>query len=127
MKYFSFALLVMSLFACGKLDSNQPTQINQVITNDSSSFNGKLLVTVYDQNGTNVQPGATVSLYVSYDDLTRNFPLNKLTTETNTGIANFGYLLNGNYYLCAKKGFLSDTSMVQVLGQRSIQKSMYLK
>lgn len=127
MRYCFLAFLAISLFACGKLDSNQPTLINQVITNDSSSFNGKLLVIVYDQNGTHVQSGASVSLFVSYDDLKRNFPLNKLTTETNTGIANFGYLLNGNYYLCAQKGNLIDTSMVQVLGQRTIQKSMYLK
>jgi len=127
MKYFYFALLVLTLFACGKSDSNQTTPINQVIANDSSGFNGRLIVTVYNQNGSNVQSGALVNLYVSYDDLVRNFPLNKLTTENNTGVANFGYLLNGNYYLCAQKGFLSDTSMVQVLGQRTIQKIMYLK
>ncbi len=127
MKYFFFAFISLMIFACGKTDSSQPIQPNQVITTDSSSFNGKLVVTVFDRNAINVQPGTLVSLFVSYDDLLRRFPLNQLVTESNTGIANFGYLLNGNYYLCAQKGFLSDTSMVQVLGQRTIQKSMYLR
>jgi hypothetical protein len=127
MKNLFFIAILMVILACGKQEATPVNQINQVINNDSSSFNGKLVVTVFDRNGTSVQSGALVSLYVSYDDVLRRFPLNHLVSENNTGIANFGYLLNGNYYLCAQKGLYADTSIVQVLGQRTIQKSLFLK
>ena len=66
-------------------------------------------------------------LYINYDDIKRNLVLLYIKTASNAAEADFGYLLQGNYYIRAQNGFKSDTALVQVLNKRVNNKSVYLK
>jgi hypothetical protein len=120
----SFALL--STFACKKTESSTPLE-NDIITNDTSQFNGRLYVTSYNAEGTLKLTNTDVYIYISYDDLKRNLPLNAISTGSFNSQADFGYLLQGNYYVRAMKDGKADTSLVQVLSRRSIYKNLFLK
>ena len=68
---------------------------------------------------------AQVFLYPTYDDLKRNFYIN--TISSISGTADFGYILQGNYYLRAQSGLKSDTNVVQVMGQKTITRTMIVR
>ncbi|MES2381291.1 MAG: hypothetical protein V4538_09625 [Bacteroidota bacterium] len=124
-KYFLLIGVVSMLYACSKSDNNsQPSQT--IITSDSSEYSGRLKVVVLDgANNNNVINGASVFLYPTYEDLKRNFYLN--TVVSAGGNADFGYVLQGNYYLRAQSGTKSDTNVVQVMGQKTITRTMIVR
>ncbi|MES2728216.1 MAG: hypothetical protein V4643_14000 [Bacteroidota bacterium] len=124
-KYFLLIGVVSMLYACSKSDNNsQPSQT--IITSDSSQYSGRLKVVVLDgTNNNNVINGASVFLYPTYEDLKRNFYLN--TVVSAGGNADFGYVLQGNYYLRAQSGTKSDTNVVQVMGQKTITRTMIVR
>lgn len=124
-KYFLVIAAASTLYACSKSDNNsQPSQT--IITSDSSQYSGRLKVVVLDgTNNNNVINGASVFLYPTYEDLKRNYYLN--TVVSAGGNADFGYVLQGNYYLRAQSGTKSDTNVVQVMGQKTITRTMIVR
>ena len=123
-----FLVLVVALVSCDKSNSSSPTPSQNIITSDSSQYTGKLVVKVLDgtNNNNNLIVGAQVFLYPTYEDLKRNFYLNTIST-IGDGNANFGFILQGNYYLRAQSGNKSDTNVVQVLGQKTITRTMIVR
>lgn len=129
-----FLLLLVSfttiagVTSCSKSSTNNDTTPqNPIIAADSSEFNGRLKAQVYGQSGS-LEQGVLVYLYPSYNDLTRNLSLNYIYTDAN-GIADFGYLLQGNYYLMAVSTFnnsLRDTVVTQVNSKRETTKQLRL-
>jgi hypothetical protein len=119
------AIVIIGFMACTKTDSNSnPSQT--IITSDSSQYSGRLKVVVLDGTNNNaVINDAQVFLYPTYDDLKRNFYIN--TVSSISGTADFGYILQGNYYLRAQSGLKSDTNVVQVMGQKTITRTMIVR
>lgn len=114
--------------ACSKSDGDDTTPQQQIVTVDSSEFNGRLKAEVRNVNN-NLENNAIVYLYANYSDLVNNLSLNFIYTN-NSGIADFGYLLQGNYYLMARNlsGTVArDTAVVQVTSRREITRIMRLK
>ncbi|MCU0442786.1 MAG: hypothetical protein MUE96_10345 [Bacteroidia bacterium] len=131
MKYtFYIAVLITALVAssCRKSDDDDnPTPTQTIITSDSSNATGRLYVDVFDVNGNEINQ-ATVSLYISYTDLQKSLPLYTFTSNNN-GRVDFGFVLQGNYYLTGSNanGTLRDTTVAQVLPQRSIFRKLILR
>ncbi len=124
-KIFFASFILVSILACTKTDSN-PNPSQTIITSDSSQYSGRLKVIVLDgTNNNSVINGAQVFLYPTYDDLKRNFYIN--TVSSISGTADFGYILQGNYYLRAQSGIKSDTNVVQVMGQKTITRTMIVR
>jgi hypothetical protein len=121
------AFVLLSVFACKKSETSNSQLENEIITNDTSEFNGRLYVIPYNAEGTLRLTNTDIFLYISYDDLKRNLPLNAISTGSFNSQADFGFLLQGNYYIRATKDGKADTSLVQVLSRRSIYKNMFLK
>lgn len=119
------AIVIIGFMACTKTDSNSnPSQT--IITSDSSQYSGRLKVVVLDgTNNNSVINDAQVFLYPTYDDLKRNFYIN--TVSSISGTADFGYILQGNYYLRAQSALKSDTNVVQVMGQKTITRTMIVR
>ena len=124
----SVSVTATGLFSCTTTEtkSNDP-QPQQIISTDSSQFNGRLKADVRTSSN-NPDNNAIVYLYASYEDMLRGLPLNFITTNSE-GIADFGFLLQGNYYLFARNfnnSFLRDTAAVQVLSRREIVRTLRL-
>ncbi len=121
------SLLLSLLVACTKTDTgNSNNNGNTIVTIDSSEFNGRLFVETYDYTlGTKIS-GADVFLYTNYEDINRGIYL-FYQKGNSSGEADFGYLLQGNYYLVSKTFFKADTSLVQVLSKRTIHRNVYLR
>lgn len=122
-------LMVASVVStsCSKSESDNTTPQQQIVTTDSSEFNGRLKVEVRNVNN-NLENNAIVYLYANYSDLVNNLSLNFVYTN-NSGIADFGYLLQGNYYLLARSlsGTVArDTAVVQVNSRRETTRLMRL-
>ncbi|MFA9214974.1 MAG: hypothetical protein ACEQSR_14230 [Candidatus Methylacidiphilales bacterium] len=99
---------------------------DSIITIDSSLFNGRLKVLVLDGTNNNTAVnGAQVFLYPTYEDVKRNYFIYSVSSLA--GQADFGYILQGNYYLRAQFGTKSDTNVVQVLGQKIITRTMIVR
>jgi len=128
-KLFAIILLAFMVSACTKTETLQPQIINNkdsIITIDSSLFNGRLKVLVLDGNNNNTAVnGAQVFLYPTYEDVKRNYFIYSVSSVA--GEADFGYILQGNYYLRAQSGTKSDTNVVQVLGQKIITRTMIVR
>jgi hypothetical protein len=124
MNKFLLFIAITVVFACQKTETIS-TPAQTIITSDSSQYSGRLNVVVLDGANNNQINGAQVYLYPSYEDLKRNFYLN--TIGTVNGVADFGYILQGNYYLRAQSGIKSDTNVVQVLGQKTITRTMVVR
>jgi len=119
------AIFLAGLIACSKTETN-PNPSQTIITSDSSQYSGRLKVIVLDGTNNNaVINNAQVFLYPTYDDLKRNFYIN--TVSSISGNADFGYILQGNYYLRAQSGIKSDTNVVQVMGQKTITRTMIVR
>ena len=122
-----FLLVMIVSSSCSKSSSNDPQPQNTIITSDSSEYNGRLKAEVRN-NSNNLEPNAIVYLYANYTDLERNLSLNYIYTNS-SGIADFGYLLQGNYYLMAQSttnSLLRDTTVVQVNSKRETTRAMRL-
>lgn len=123
---FGIILMIVGT-ACSKSDRDDTTPQQQIVTVDSSEFNGRLKAEVRDVNN-NLENNAIVYLYANYSDLVNNLSLNYIYTN-NSGTADFGYLLQGNYYLMARNlsGTVArDTAVVQVTSRREITRIMRL-
>lgn len=113
--------------SCSKSESDNTTPQQQIVTTDSSEFNGRLKAEVRNVNN-NLENNAVVYLYANYSDLVNNLSLNFVYTN-NSGIADFGYLLQGNYYLLARNlsgAAARDTAVVQVNSRRETTRQMRL-
>lgn len=113
--------------SCSKSESDNTTPQQQIVTTDSSEFNGRLKAEVRNVNN-NLENNAVVYLYANYSDLVNNLSLNFVYTN-NSGIADFGYLLQGNYYLLARNlsgAAARDTAVVQVNSRRETTRLMRL-
>lgn len=113
--------------SCSKSESDNTTPQQQIVTTDSSEFNGRLKAEVRNVNN-NLENNAIVYLYANYSDLVNNLSLNFVYTN-NSGIADFGYLLQGNYYLFARNlsgAVARDTAVVQVNSRRETTRLMRL-
>jgi hypothetical protein len=118
-------LVLFGLMACNRTDTIA-TPNQTIITSDSSQFTGRLKVIVLDgTNSNSVINGAQVFLYPTYDDMKRNYYIN--TVSSISGSADFGFILQGNYYLRAESGLKGDTNVVQVMGQKTITRTMIVK
>ncbi len=121
-----FSALLWS--ACSKSDTPAPIYTgNNIVTIDSSEFNGHLFVYTYDYVSASKIPGTDVYLYINYDDIKRRLFLLYQKSNSSAAEADFGYLLQGNYYVISNTAFKSDTSLVQVLGKRIVKRNVYLK
>lgn len=122
-----FILAVCVLSACSKDETSKVTPTNTIITSDSSAFNGRLIVSTYDYFSGAKLYGTDVFLYTSYDDIKRNLHLLYLKSSSAAAEADFGYLLQGNYYIRSQSAFKTDTALVQILGKRTVNRNVYLK
>ncbi|MBP9688138.1 MAG: hypothetical protein KBE91_00900 [Bacteroidia bacterium] len=112
--------------ACSKSDTDTNPQ-QPIVSVDSSEYNGRLKVEVRNVNN-NIEQNAIVYLYPSYQDLQNNLSLNYIYTNNN-GLVDFGYLLQGNYYLLARSlsgAVARDTAVVQVNSHRETLRIMNL-
>ncbi len=116
----------LSLFACTKQTIVEPAQ--PIITSDTSQNTGRLIVKLFDINNAFVHEG-DVKLFSSYEDIQRDFPLLNIKSKSD-GIADFGYILIGNYYITAGKDLggtrIADTTAAQVISQKVTQRYMIL-
>ena len=120
-------MLVIIGSACSKSSNDDTTPQQQIVTIDSSEFNGRLKAEVRDVNN-NVETNAIVYLFANYSDLVNNLSLNYIYTN-NSGVVDFGYLLQGNYYVMARNlsgSVARDTAAVQVTSRREITRIMRL-
>jgi ABC-type uncharacterized transport system YnjBCD substrate-binding protein len=119
-----FAITVVAV-SCSKGDHDEPDQT--IITSDSSGVSGRLYVEVYDVNGNDLS-GATVSLFLSKEDMMDNLPLHKIKS-TSSGRVDFGYILQGNYYVTGfdAAGILHDTTPAQIIPKRELTRKLYVK
>jgi ABC-type uncharacterized transport system YnjBCD substrate-binding protein len=118
------ALIVAS---CSKKDDGDDTPQQTIVTTDSSGVSGRLYVDVYDVNGNDIA-GATVNLYLSKDDMNADIPLYSFLSKS-TGRVDFGYILQGNYYVTGKNaaGTIHDTTVAQVLPKRVLTRKLILQ
>lgn len=122
----SLGLLFASCSSSGN-SSNDKDDSNPIISIDSSEFNGRLIVSCYDFATNAKLRNSDVYLFINYEDIARGLWLNLLRTSGSADEADFGYLLQGNYYLVAVNGFKRDTSLVQILGRRTVRKDLSLR
>lgn len=131
--YFMSGLIVLLILTSCQQAAETPQQnttVQNVITTDSSDVAGRLYVEVRNTNNTAAVSGANVTLYLSYDDMMRNIWLYRLTSSSN-GVVDFGYVLQGNYYVTAS-GTVSattrhDTTVVQIIPKRTHRRYLYLR
>ncbi|MFN4972150.1 MAG: hypothetical protein ACK4Y6_06620 [Bacteroidota bacterium] len=109
---------------------NQNTTVQNIVSSDSSDVSGRLLVEVRNSTNTSGISNATVSLFLTYDDMLRNFALYRIASSS-SGQVDFGYVLQGNYYLSGTalvSGITrTDTSVVQIIPKRTTTRFLYLK
>jgi len=113
--------------SCTQNENDNTIPQQQIVTTDSSEYNGRLKAEVRNVNN-NLEDNAIVYLYANYNDLVNNLSLNFVYTN-NSGIADFGFLLQGNYYLLARNmsgAVARDTAVVQVNSRRETTRLMRL-
>jgi hypothetical protein len=124
---FIIVAIAFIFISCTRSETVNPEKdAGTIILNDSSDFNGRLFVYTYDFY-TNNRLAADVYLYTQYEDIQRDLFLYYKRTQSSNAEADFGYLLQGNYYIVSRTNNRSDTSLVQVLGKREIKRNVYLK
>lgn len=129
MNKLNFLILAIAFIfiSCTRSETVNPEKdAGTIILNDSSDFNGRLFVYTYDFY-TNNRLAADVYLYTQYEDIQRDLFLYYKRTQSSNAEADFGYLLQGNYYIVSRTNNRSDTSLVQVLGKREVKRNVYLK
>ncbi len=129
MNKLNFLILAIAFIfiSCTRSETLNPEKdAGTIILNDSSDFNGRLFVYTYDFY-TNNRLAADVYLYTQYEDIQRDLFLYYKRTQSSNAEADFGYLLQGNYYIVSRSNSRADTSLVQVLGKREVKRNVYLK
>jgi hypothetical protein len=124
----SFLLVgfMTALVACQKTDGDS-TPAQTIVTSDSSNVTGRLYVDIVDGSGHSLS-NAKATLYLSFDDIARGVPLYSFTSNS-SGRVDFGYILEGNYYLTgvSSGGALHDTTVAQVLPKRVLTRKLILQ
>jgi hypothetical protein len=130
-----YLLLCIGLLATACNSGNNNEQVNpntqNIILNDSSSTTGSLEVRVVNVFG-NIEANAFVWLYASYQDYQNNLFLFQLNTNS-AGIANFGFVNYGNYYIRAERqngGQVLNNNpgdIVQVQARKSIRATVVIR
>lgn len=124
---FIIVAIAFIFISCTRSETVNPEKdAGTIILNDSSDFNGRLFVYTYDFY-TNNRLAADVYLYTHYEDIQRDLFLYYKRTQSSNAEADFGYLLQGNYYIVSRSNNRADTSLVQVLGKREVKRNVYLK
>jgi hypothetical protein len=125
MKHVAFILGLFVLASCTKKEGDTTQTI---ITSDSSEVTGRLYVDAYDANGNRVN-NVTASLFLSYADVRNNISLYTFSSNNSSGRVDFGYILEGNYYVTgiSGDGTLHDTTVAQVLPKRIISRKLFLR
>ncbi len=124
---FIIVAIAFIFISCTRSETVNPEKdAGTIILNDSSDFNGRLFVYTYDFY-TNNRLAADVYLYTQYEDIQRDLFLYYKRTQSSNAEADFGYLLQGNYYIVSRSNNRADTSLVQVLGKREVKRNVYLK
>lgn len=125
-------LLIQFLYSCERSNETpqQNTTVQNIITSDSSDVSGRLYVEVRNATNTASVSGATVHLYLNYDDMMRNIWLYRLNSSAN-GVVDFGYVLQGNYYITGSgvvsRTLRADTTVVQIIPRRTVRRFLYLR
>lgn len=130
-KYFILLIILVStILSCEKSDTTDTKTQQVVITSDSSEVTGRLFVDVRNHNNTSAISNAQVRIYLTYDDMMKNIPLYDLNSSS-SGRVDFGYILQGNYYLTGvhQSGGITigDTTVAQILPRRSHTRFLFLK
>lgn len=121
-------LLLLLIASCTKSDTIKPADGGStVITNDSSAVTGRLKVVTLDYGNNSKIYSTDVYLYTRYEDIARGLFLIYQRSSSDSAIADFGYLLQGNYYVVSSKLSRRDTSVIQVLPQRVNYRNVYLQ
>lgn len=94
-------LIIFFLSCGGSRNEEVNPNAQNVILSDTSATTGSLEVRVFTAPN-NSESNATVWLYASYEDYQNNISIFQLIT-LNNGIANFGFINYGNYYIRAEK------------------------
>lgn len=120
---FIFCIFSLALVSCKKDNDNNPDS-QDIVNEDNSELTGKLNVKVYYNNGSGAvvaSSGVVVSLYANYQDIQNGFSMFDVSTNDN-GIAYFGYVNMGNYYVVSTKNInnvlYQGIDMVQVRPRR---------
>ncbi len=124
--------LVIFFLSCGgsRNEEVNPNAQN-IILSDTSATTGSLEVRVFTAPN-NSESNATVWLYASYEDLSNNISIFQLNT-LNNGIANFGFINYGNYYIRAEKviglTLLTNTpgDVIQVQARKNIRANVLVQ
>lgn len=121
-----FLCAIAALVSCSK-DDGDDTPEQTIVTVDSSGVSGRLYVEVYDVNGNDIS-GAEVSLFITKEDMMNNIPLYQFTSSS-TGRVDFGYILQGNYYVTGQNGAgtTHDTTVAQVIPKRVLTRKLILQ
>lgn len=129
MKHLISLLFILFLFgACSKTETLKPSDnTGGIITSDSSQYAGRLFVYTLDYNNGNKLTGTDVYLYTRYEDINRRLYLYYQRSSADSALVDFGYVLQGNYYVVSNRLSKYDTSLVQVLPQRSNRRNVYLR
>jgi hypothetical protein len=122
-----FMMAFLAMASCKKTETVTPEEEGgTIITSDSSEFNGRLIINTLDYFGGTKLSNVDVYLFTSYDDIYRQLYLYTKKSNSNA-VVDFGYVLQGNYYVVSQTTTKRDTSLVQVLGGRGINRNVYLR
>ena len=128
------SLLLIALFGVINIScSNNDDGITggqDILTRDTSTTTGQLIVNVVDQNGNEVS-GTRVTLHATFEDLNNGIWIYDLFNN-NQGDANFGFINIGNYYIYAEQqsGNFRNNSpgdVVQVRSQKITTRTVVIK
>lgn len=124
-------MMFITITSCEKSDDVDENKTQQVvITNDSSDVAGRLYVEVRNFNNTSSIGNADVRLYLTYDDVVNNIPMYDLKSGSN-GRVDFGYILQGNYYVVGEHQSggitIGDTTVAQILPRRTITRYLFME
>lgn len=121
-------LLMVLIASCTKSDTIRPQDGGStVVTTDSSDVTGRLKVVTLDYANSSRIYNTDVYLYTRYEDIARGLYLIYQRSSSDSAIADFGYVLEGNYYVVSSRLSKRDTAVIQVLPQRTIYRNVYLQ
>lgn len=124
--------LLLTVVSCQKAADtpSQNTTVQAIVSTDSSDVAGRLQVEVRNTNNTGSVANATVSLFLNYDDVLRNYALYRISSSS-SGQVDFGFVLQGNYYLTGSaviSGITrTDTTVVQIIPKRTNTRFLFLR
>jgi len=126
------SFLLLTVISCQKAADtpSQNTTVQTIVSTDSSDVAGRLQVEVRNTTNTGSVANATVSLFLNYDDVLRNYALYRISSSS-TGQVDFGFVLQGNYYLTGSAVISgrtrTDTTVVQIIPKRTNTRFLFLR